>query len=206
MQNLAARHEDRARRKAMNRAEGRILGGNPAASIGTAALAYRNFNELRVRLGDKELAELETAMQGIDAEFAGGSRSLAEAPDGSGDTMAGIGVVNANVVPAAVIAKSDEGSGASISKDPAWGDTKPVTVEPLKEVELDPGNNVNGQALVDQVGDISNAGGGWGTQPATGAQKADPLAAQTSDSDGTEASTSTSIASGENGGGGENES
>lgn len=137
MQSLAKRHEDRAARKAMNRTE---TSGNTALSIGTIALAYRSFAELRYGLnGDKSLeAELGAAMDGIDAEFAAGEqRSLAEAPDGSGDTMAGIGVINPDVVPA----KFDK-------------------VKALPEPQgLDAGSNINGQALVDQAG----GAGAWGS-------------------------------------------
>ncbi len=136
MQSLAKRHEDRAARKAMNRTE---TSGNTALSIGTIALAYRSFAELRYGLnGDERLtAELDAAMAGIDAEFAGGYRSLAEAPDGTGDTMAGIGVINGAVVPA----KFDK-------------------VKPLPEpTALDEGSNINGQALSDQAG----GAGAWGS-------------------------------------------
>lgn len=159
MQSLAKRHEDRAARKAMNRTE---RGFVPGVSIGAAALAYRDFFLLRNRLSAEEQDQLSPLMEGIEAEFAGGYRSLAEAPDGSGDTMAGIGVVNTAVVPAATLAKSDEGKGASVSNDAAWGDTAPTTVTPLPEAEPLEGN-INGQALTDQLGDA----GGWGTTTPT---------------------------------------
>lgn len=164
MQSLATRHEDRANRLAMNRAERGVIGGfNPGVSVGSVAIAYRQFALLRSRLTPENLEELNSNLEGIDAEFAGGYRSLAEAPDGSGDTMAGIGVVNTNVVPSAVIAKSDDGKGANVGNDPAWQGTSPVTVEPLKPAELGEGNNLNGQSLVDQNGDA----GGWGTETPT---------------------------------------
>lgn len=156
MQSLAQRHEDRAARKAMNRTE---RGYFPGISIGAVALAYRDFYSLAHRLTDEEQEQLKPLVEGINAEFAGGYRSLAEAPDGSGDTMAGIGVVNTAVVPSAVIARSDDGKGASVNNDPAWGDTAPATVEPLPAAPAIDGN-INGAALNDQLG----ASGGWGTE------------------------------------------
>lgn len=161
MQSLAKRHEDRARRIAANRNE---FNGGTAPAVGTVALAYRNFAALRSRLGEDEnvLAELNKAMEGIDGEFAGGYRSLAEAPDGSGQTMAGIGVVNPAVVPMQAIAADEDAgaNGGSFKKDPAWGETAPVTVSGLPEApKLDPGSNLAGQSLKDQLGQPS----GWGT-------------------------------------------
>ena len=177
MQSLAKRHEDRARRLSMNAAE-RGNFGDPAQSVGTVALAYRQYAMLRVRLtNETAISELDKAIEGIDAEFAGGYRSLAEHPDGSGRTMAGIGVVTPAVVPAAVLAVSDEGKGASAGNDPAWGDIKPVTLGGEADVSFDPSaGNLNGQALSEQVGDVANSGGGWGTAPSTGPAKANPLA------------------------------
>jgi hypothetical protein len=158
MQSLAKRHEDRARRIADNSAE-RGNFGDPALSVGSVALAYEQYFTLRSRLGDAELAELDTAIEGIEGSL-DGVRSLAEAPDGSGRTMAGIGVVNPAVVPAAVLAASDDGKGHNVGNDAGWGETKPVTVAGLPESEVDPAKgNLNGQAIAEQVGDA----GGWGT-------------------------------------------
>jgi hypothetical protein len=142
----------------MNRTE---RGFVPGLSIGAAAIAFRDFFSIAHRLSEGEQKELSVLIDGIKEEFAGGYRSLAEAPDGSGETMAGIGVVNANVVPAAILAKGDEGKGASVGNDPAWGDTPPATVEaPAEAKPLDNGANINGQALTDQLGEA----GGWGTE------------------------------------------
>lgn len=164
MQSLAARHEDRARRIAMNRAERGVQGAtNPAISVGSVAIAFRQFMMLYSRLDENSVKEFEANAESIKAEFAGGYRSLAEAPDGSGDTMAGIGVVNTAVVPSAVLAKSDDGKGASISNDPAWGETAPVVVDGLPEAELGEGDNLNGAALNEQLGE----NGGWGTTTPT---------------------------------------
>lgn len=175
MQSLAQRHEDRARRIAMNRSE---RTGGPVMGVGTAALLYRNFADARARIPENFQEELATALVGIDEEFAGGSRSLAESPDGSGQTMAGIGVVNTQVVPAASIAVSDDGKGSSHTKDAAWGETPPATVEPLPVVEPTSGN-VNGQALVDQLGEpgAGENGTGWGTtgSPSTAELKKPPV-------------------------------
>ena len=162
MQSLANRHDDRAKRKAMNRTE---RGYVPGVSLGAVALAYRQFVELRARLGGDEnlLNQLDEHISIIDADVGSGFRSLAEAPDGSGDTMAGIGVVNPLVVPAATLAKSEEGKGASVGNDAAFGETAPVTVAPLPEAEPVEGN-INGEALKQQLGD----NGGWGaTTPTT---------------------------------------
>ena len=134
MQSLAKRHEDRARRLADNKAE-RNGAGDTATSIGSVALLYENFATAAAGLSDAEKAELEPMIGGIDANVQSGYRSLAEAEDGS--TMAGIGVVNPNVVP-----------------------SKPVAVKPLPTSNVDPEKgNINGQALTEQLGDAS----GWGT-------------------------------------------
>lgn len=163
MQSLANRHEDRAQRIANNRTEANSGFNNGSMSVGTAAIAYRDFAAIASRLPEDQRAEFDEARRAIDDEFVNGYRSLAESPDGSGDTMAGIGVVNAAVVPAAMLATSDDGKGASVGSDPAWGD-KPVTMGGLPESQIDPkGGNVNGLALSDQLGDA----GGWGTQTPT---------------------------------------
>ena len=160
MQSLAKRHEDRARRLAINSSES--IGG-PVLSVGSVALAYEAYATLRAGLGSDErlIAELDEAIVGIDENIAGGYRSLAEHPDGSGRTMAGIGVVNPLVVPAAVLAVSDgEGKGHNVNNDAAWGDTPPPTAGGTPEVDFDPEQgNINGQALTEQLGDPS----GWGT-------------------------------------------
>lgn len=161
MQTLAKRHEDRARRLAINSSE--AVGG-PVLSVGTVALAYSNYAELRAGLANDErlIGELDAAIEGIDAELAVGRRSLAEAPDGSGRTMAGIGVVNTKVVPASVLATDEAGgSERAHTKDAAWGETAPATAGGVPEVDFDPDKgNINGQALTEQLGDAS----GWGTQ------------------------------------------
>ncbi len=163
MQNLALRHKDRAQRIANNRSDNSNTFNNGSLSVGTAAIAYRDFAAIASRLPEDQRGEFEEARKAIDDEFVNGYRSLAEAPDGSGDTMAGIGVVNAAVVPAAILASSDDGKGASSTNDPAWTD-KPVTASGLPESEIDPaGGNVNGLALSNQLGEA----GGWGTETLT---------------------------------------
>jgi hypothetical protein len=152
MQALDKRHEDRARRKADNRAER----GNdePGVSVGSVINAFREFATLRGRLSDGDREKLETRMADIDlAEFEA-SPSLAEAEDGN--TMAGIGVVNTKVVPA----------GKGVKR-----------VEKLQASDLDVqgGENLNGKALNEQLGDEA-----WGT---TGSPSSADLKAADKDAD-----------------------
>lgn len=145
MQNLAKRHDDRAQRLMINRSETR---GNAAQSVGVAIQLARTAADAVAGLTDEGKEAFGEAMDGYEGTS---PRSLAEAPDGSGQTMAGIGVVNTKVVPSATLANSQEGNGggAGFKRDAGWGDTAPVTVEPLEAVEA-PEGNINGQALADQ--------------------------------------------------------
>lgn len=165
---LAQRHEDRARRIAMNRSDG---GGNPAGSVSTAENLFRDAITARARLTDAEKAELDESLQLAErnGEF-DPSRSLAEAPDGSGDTLAGIGTINTKVVPGS----PEGGNGGG---DAAW----PV----LPEVVKPEGSNAAGAALQEQGlgsgqangtgndagGSGGNGGSGWGS----GGGTANPL-------------------------------
>lgn len=97
-------------------------------------------------LTDEGKEAFATAMDGYEGVS---PRSLSEAPDGSGDTMAGVGVVNPFVVPAAVLASAEAGNGGGFKKDAGWGDTAPVTIEPLPIIDA-PEGNLNGQSLIDQ--------------------------------------------------------
>lgn len=155
MLSLADRHEDRAARKAANRAEN--IGGN-TGSVATAEAMFRDAMAARARLTEDEQAELEASLKLAheSGEFTGSARSLSEAPDGSGDTMAGIGVVNVAVVPGATLASSQAGNGggadggefASVS-DAGWGATPPVTEAPLPAANLGDGNAA-GASLAEQ--------------------------------------------------------
>lgn len=167
MKPLADRHADRARRIVANASETSTV---TAASVGTSAVLYRNFLEsLRgFTEGDKE--ELEKQVRVITAEVeAGGGLSLAEAPDGSGRTMAGIGVINPFVVPASVSvpeAAKGNGGGTGLGSVDGWG----ANEAPAARVETAPDGNLGGKALQDQgagsdLGKAeagASAGGGWG--------------------------------------------
>lgn len=167
MESLAKRHDDRAQRLANNRGEyGNVL--NPLQSlpsVGTALAQYQDFmnsfNQIEAYHPDPAVVQkLKDGMAAIEAEVGGSGRSLSEAPDGSGDTMAGIGVVNTQVVPASVLAVSTDGGGGGGERDAAWGDIPPVTEEGLPEPELpeEEGSNLAGDALSKQLGKP----GGWG--------------------------------------------
>jgi hypothetical protein len=145
MQSLAKRHDDRIARKAANRSE---FQGDTAPSVATAVNLARAAADAVATLGEAGAAEFEQAMQGYEGVSA---RSLSEAPDGSGDTMAGIGVINTKVVPAGVLAAAEEGNGGGggFKRDGGWGDTAPPTVEPTPAPEK-PNGNLNGKALSDQ--------------------------------------------------------
>lgn len=148
MLSLAERHEDRAARKAANRAEN--IGGN-TGSVSTAEVAFRDAFAARARLSEAEQKELDEALKLAQdrGELDLRSRSLAEAPDGSGDTMAGIGVVNVAVVPGATLASSQAGNGGGAAADAGWGETPPVTEAPLPAANLGDGNAA-GASLVEQ--------------------------------------------------------
>ena len=145
MQSLAKRHDDRIARKAINRSE---FIGDTTPSIGTAVNLARAAADAVATLGEAGQDAFAAAMDGYEGTPA---RSLAEAPDGSGDTMAGVGVVNTKVVPAASLANSQEGNGggSGFKKDAGWGDTAPPTVEAFPTPDA-PEGNLNGQSLIDQ--------------------------------------------------------
>lgn len=170
MKSLADRHEDRARRIAANASE---RAGNPSNSVATVEGLMREATAAAARLSPEEQDELRESLRGAEDEF-GGARSLAEAPDGSGQTMAGIGVVNTKVVPASVLAAeagngggtADWGSGEG---NAGWGGTAPATVAPVP-ADPAPEGNLNGAALEAQTG--AAAGEGEGTKPAAKTAKA----------------------------------
>ncbi len=143
MQDLATRHEDRARRIVANGSE---VGAFPGTSVGTVANAYRDFILLRARLGDDDSDRLEASMKEVETELTG-VNSLAEAPDGSRRTMAGIGVVNTNVVPAGLeIPEAGNGGGTTIDKVDGWG----ANESPASYTETLEGSNLAGEALQEQ--------------------------------------------------------
>lgn len=151
MKTLAERHADRIERKAANSADN--MGGKIAGSVATAEAAFVEAANARARLSAEEQAELDEALrERAENGGFGGARSLAEAPDGSGETMAGVGVVNTRVVPASVIA-DEAGNGGGVSGDnwtaegnAGWGDTPPATVAASPTAEAVEGN-ANGAAL-----------------------------------------------------------
>jgi hypothetical protein len=148
MKSLAERHTDRAQRLVDNATE---LTGTTSGSVASAEAAFRAAHEARARLTPEEQARLDEALDGVEDDF--DNRSLAEAPDGSGRTMAGVGVINTEVVPAAVLAKAPAGNGSGSKGDAGWG-TPPVTeAAPKAGTKVD--GNLNGAALADQ-----GAGGG----------------------------------------------
>lgn len=150
MLSLAKRHDDRIARKAANRSE---FTGGTTPSIGSAVTLARAAADAAASLTDAGKEAFADAMDGYEGVS---PRSLSEAPDGSGDTMHGIGVVNPAVVPASTLAVSQEGNGggSGFKKDAGWGDSAPTTVEPLPVVEAGEGN-VSGRALIDQGADSS---------------------------------------------------
>jgi len=167
MESLAKRHDDRAQRIANNRGENPVMNPlNGMPSVGTVLNSFREFKEgfnlIETYHPDPEVVErLKAGVQMIEDEVGELGRSLSEAPDGSGDTMAGIGVVNTAVVPAAILAVSTDGGAGGSETDAAWGDIPPVTEDGLPQPEpLEEGNNLSGQALADQLGKP----GGWGTK------------------------------------------
>lgn len=153
MKSLAERHQDRAQRIADNETE---FTGGTTGSIGTVTGLYRDMVAAYNRLDDKEKAQFDDTRENLDMELEG-ERSLAEAPDGSGRSMAGIGVVNTKVVPAAVFA-AEQGNGGGTEAGgwtgetaPGWGETPPATVDGLPAPSFDPARgNIAGQSLADQ--------------------------------------------------------
>lgn len=133
MQPLDKRHEDRARRKADNRTERGLVG--PGVSLGSVVNAFIGFATLRARLSDEDRSNLDERLKGFKEEDFLSAPSLAEAEDGN--TMAGIGVINTNVVP--------EGGNKQ--------------VEPLQKSDIEnDGRNLAGRALDEQLGDKA-----WGS-------------------------------------------
>lgn len=151
MKSLAERHADRAKRIVANGSE---TAGLTANSVGTAALNFRTFIESTRGFSEDEMAELKEAIAEIEAE--GNVLSLAEAPDGSGRTMAGIGVVNTKVVPAGVDApEAGNGGGTSLDNVDGWG----ASASPAATVKT-AGTNLGGEALQEQGAgsDLKEAG------------------------------------------------
>lgn len=142
MKSLAERHADRAARIVANGSE---TGGGTAGSVGTAATHFRTFIESRARLTYDERAELDKQLANIESETLG-SLSLAEAPDGSGRTMAGIGVINTKVVPAGVDApEAGNGGGTDANHVDGWG----ANASPAATVKTSD-TNLGGEALQEQ--------------------------------------------------------
>lgn len=156
MHSLAKRHEDRAKRKAVNALSSETYVGNSLAHVESLA---RQTKEAMAKLSDEEKDEV---MAALEAGEAGSSRSLAEDETGN-HTMAGIGVVNSAVVPAAVLANEDSGEGspgasaAAVAKDAGWGATPPPTVEtPEPAAPID--GNISGHSLGEQAAGASAKG------------------------------------------------
>lgn len=154
MKPLADRHADRARRIVANGSE---INRNTAASVGTSASLYRDFIDSTRGFTDDEKAELSEAIRNIHDE--GITLSLAEAPDGSGRTMAGIGVINTKVVPAGVDApEAGNGGGTDANSLDGWG----ANASPAQHVKTGDAN-LGGAALAEAAAAAGNgSGGGWG--------------------------------------------
>lgn len=144
MQSLEKRHEDRARRIVVNGTE---VGRNTAASVGAAAALFRDFATVAARLNSDEQAELRETIGSIEDEIRNNGFSLAEAPDGSGRTMAGVGVINTKVVPAGVEApEAGNGGGTTVDAVDGWG----ANASPAGFTENREGSNLGGEALQEQ--------------------------------------------------------
>jgi hypothetical protein len=143
MKSLAERHADRAARIVANGSE---TGGTPAASIGTVALMFSDFYTARAKLNEDDKAELDASLKTISEEIDAGTTSLAEAPDGSGRTMAGVGVINTKVVPAGVDApEAGNGGGTDVGSVDGWG----ANASPAATVKTSD-TNLGGDALQEQ--------------------------------------------------------
>lgn len=141
MKSLAERHADRAQRKADNASERTGFTTNTAAE---AIILAQNVADIVSGLDEVALAEFKTAMQDYDPTS---SRSISE--DEDGNSMAGIGVVNTKVVPAAAEGGNGGGTGG-------W-------VQQPEPTDFG-GGNINGAALEAQTGDTS---GSWGGEAKT---------------------------------------
>jgi hypothetical protein len=142
MLSLEERHAERAQRIVANGSE---IAALPAVSLGAAASFYRNYELVRNRLNEADIKQLDDQLDTIKEEAAG-AISLAEAPDGSGRTMAGIGVINVKVVPAAVsVPEAGNGGGTNVDSVDGWG----ANDSPSSFVET-ADTNLGGQALQEQ--------------------------------------------------------
>lgn len=142
MKPLAERHADRARRIVENGTE---IGATTAGSLGTVAAIFTDFQTAFNRLSDEEKDSFKESMG--ELEVSAGVDSLAEAPDGSGRTMAGVGVVNTKVVPAGVDApEAGNGGGTNLKAVDGWG----ANASPAATTETTEGSNLAGAALQEQ--------------------------------------------------------
>lgn len=143
MKSLAERHEARAQRIVSNGTE---LDATTSGSLGTVIAAYGDFATAYATLTDEEKDQVKETFKDIDGSF-GSSDSLSEAPDGSRRTMAGIGVVNTQVVPAGVdLPKAGNGGGTKVDSVDGWG----ANASPAAFTETREGDNLGGAALQDQ--------------------------------------------------------
>lgn len=166
MQSLAKRHEDRAKRKAENLAASEETTG-PSLSFVESQMrhAQRAFSEL----SDEEKEEVRAA---LEAGEENDDRSLAEDPTGA-HTLAGIGTINAAVVPVATLARQDSGEGgagaSSASKDAGWGETAPPSIKTPEAAPAIVGN-ISGDALQKQGAGSEAATGGTSGEGTTGGE------------------------------------
>jgi hypothetical protein len=161
MKSLADRHADRARRIVANGTE---LANNTSNSVGTVAALFSDFITAHGALNEDQRAEFEAVAGNIQAEAEARGHSLAEAPDGSGRTMAGIGVINTNVVPAAFEApEAGNGGGTSLDNVDGWG----AAASPAATVKTSD-TNLGGEALAAQGADGSGGNTGDDSDPLAG--------------------------------------
>lgn len=128
MKSLAERHTDRAQRKADNASE---FTGGATSNLGAAISAAQDAHNLYEGLSSDHKSEFDKIMADFEPSNA---RSIAE--DDNGNTMAGIGVINTDIVPA----KAEGGNGGGTG---GWFDV-PV-VAPVTD-----GSNVSGRSLEEQ--------------------------------------------------------
>ena len=148
MKSLVERHADRAQRKADNAAE---FTGGTVPDIGAAIVAMTTGLDLLSSLSEDDQAKVKAALSDYDPTAA---RSIAE--DENGNSMAGIGVVNTNVVPA--MAEGGNGGGTT----GGWVDA------PVSELGQPDGPNANGAALDAQGAGASAPAGAKGSKGSKG--------------------------------------
>lgn len=143
MKSLAERHADRAQRIVDNGSDVNGVGGDLVAA---ATAQYYDAMTTVASLNPEQRKAFEDGVKDFDFDEIAGP-SLAEAQDGTRRTMAGIGVVNTDVVPGAVeIPKSAAGNGGGVTKADGWGaNAAPSLLVPNRE-----GGNLAGEALQEQ--------------------------------------------------------